>query len=549
MLTELHLKDFGLADTLSLRPGVGLVAITGETGAGKSLLVQALAFVTGLKAQAEWVRTGALQCEVTAVFEPSRSREFAEWLSDSETALVLRRELAKSGRGRAWINDRPVPVSALKRAGSRLCDLHGQNQHQALLDPTQQAVYLDQFVPEKHTSAYLRVFDQWRQAQSEWQAHRSQLESSLRQKDFWEFQKNEIDKIKPRAGEYEELEARRARLRSAGQRVQLLQLAVSELDGTEDGLVSRLAQLADRLEQGPWSDAERATWLVPLKEALLLLGEAGAALSREGSLQPEEETSLEAIEARLHSLYSLKKKFDGSLERAVSERDRIAENLRFLEQAETTSRQLGHRVQAAREALEKAGAAMVKGRAEAALRLRQALRVPLSDLGLGKDPLSVHQEPLELSEWSEAGPSRVEFMLQANPGEAPKPLAKIASGGELSRLMLGLKSVLPDQEGVETLVFDEIDSGIGGETAVSVAKSLLALARGRQVLVVTHLHQIASRAAGHIEVCKRKRGSRHVPEARVLAGPDRQAALARLLAGVEAEATAPAEASGRIGPK
>jgi DNA repair protein RecN (Recombination protein N) len=529
MLIELRLRDFALADALSFEPGTGLVAVTGETGAGKSLLVNALAFATGDRAQAEYIRSGADRCEVAAVFEVAEPEILREWAEDSESTLVLRRELSAGGRGRAWINDRPVPVSALRRVGQLLCDLHSQHQHQWLLSPEHHAEYLDRFVEQEVLTGYQCAFDRWSQCVQELEEHRGKLESQLKHRDLWEFQKTEFDRIAPRAGEYEELESLRARLKLEGGRWELLQWIASELGGADESLIPRLVRILNRLESSGQAGDEACA--AHLRQALVSLEAAESLVERAGLSPEESESSLEDVERRLHALYGLKKKFGGSLEAAITERDRIVENLLFLDQADVETRRLSRAEQAARAELDASGRALAEARVRAAGSLRSALRRPLADLGLGTDPVTVSQTPLEPLTWTREGPSRVEFMLQANPGEAPKALARIASGGELSRIMLGLKSVLPGSLKVRTLVFDEIDAGIGGETAVGVGKSLEALARGRQVIVITHLHQIAARADGHFEVRKATRRGRHVPEIRRLGTTEREAALARLIAG------------------
>lgn len=526
MLVELKLAQFALAEALSFEPGSGLVAVTGETGSGKSLLVNALAFVTGGRAHAEWVRTGEARCEVTAVFSVTPSENFREWLEGDDGMLVLRRELSAEGKSRAWINDRPVPVSALRRAGQLLCDLHGQNDQQGLLDSETHAQFLDCFLAGDERDQYDATYAAWSACRESLRTHRDRMKSDLQQKDFWEFQRAELDRIDPRPGEYEQLEERRTLLKTGEKRLRLFDSLSLELTDSESGLIPRLARLISQLDPADEND-----WSNSLRTALVNLQEAERALGRLDGSSEEFDLSLDEVEKRLHSLYSLKKKFGGSLDEALAQRATLAANLRFLEDAQHESDRLSKAETAARRVLEEQGECLHAARDKAATRLRKALAAPLSDLGLGKDPIQVHQEPLEFDHWTPMGPSRVEFLLSANPGEAPKALAKVASGGELSRILLALKSVAPGEASVTTLVFDEIDSGIGGETASRVGHRLSDLSSQRQVIVITHLHQIAALADVHFEVRKVAQDGRHVPEVHKLRATEREAALARLIAG------------------
>jgi DNA repair protein RecN (Recombination protein N) len=338
------------------------------------------------------------------------------------------------------------------------------------------------------------------------------------------------------------LEQRRARLRAFGERAGLLQALGAELDGTDDSLVPRVAHLIQRLEKAQTAGGDLQALVASLSQALAALHEAGAAVSGSQTDEADADISIEAVEQRLHALYGLKKKFGGSFEAALSERERISENLRYLEQGQDLARNLARAAEEARKALVAAGDALQLARQIAVGRMQRALRDPLSELGLGTDPVSVAFTGHDPDTWTEEGPATVEFFLRANPGEEPKSLSKIASGGELSRLMLAFKSAMPGRLGVDTLVFDEIDSGIGGETAFGVGQRLLALASGRQVIVITHLPQIAGLAARHFEVRKQKRGGRHLPQIKLLDSGEREAALGRLLAGERTSATARAAA-------
>ncbi len=533
MLTELAIRNFAIADALDLEFQSGLLAITGETGAGKSLLVNALAFVLGERAQAEWIRTGADRCEVTAVFTwPRDSLPMARELGlDTDEPLILRREFTTAGRGRVWVCDRPSSVATLRRLGKTLCDLHGQHQHQWLLDPQAHVAYLDASVDPGVREEYRQAFDQRERCRAALAAARDEIADAAGQKEFWEYQQRELERIDPRPDEYEELTARRDRIKHAAQLGGLYHLIEAELEAADDSVVPRLDQLSDRLRQASQFDSELSGWSTRLSEARELLEEVARESAGRRDTADESPAALEKIEARLHALYGLKKKFGGSLENAIAQRDRLAERLARVADADHTLKQLSGALSEADEIVSEAGGKLFTARSEAAARLCDVLRKPLSRLGLGRDAITLRHRELPRDQWHSDGPDQVEFLLCANPNEEPRPLTRVASGGELSRVMLALKSVLPGGDRVGTLVFDEIDSGIGGETATRVADMLAGLAKGRQVLVITHLHQIAARADRQWSVDKKTVRGRSVPVVVELDSESRIEALGRLIAG------------------
>jgi DNA repair protein RecN (Recombination protein N) len=537
MLTDLSIRDFALVNRLDLEFAPGLLCITGETGAGKSLIVNALAFLLGERAQAESIRTGADSCEVTAAFSVRRRREWndlAEELGLGPTdQIVLRRDFNSAGRSRVWLNDRPSSVQALKRVGGLLCDLHGQHQHQWLLDPERHREFLDAFIDPAVLLDYELAFEDAQAAREALARAESELAESRKQKEFWEYQLREMDAVNPQPGEYDELTARRDRIRFAAELHELYRIAEGELSSADDSIAPRLQNLAERLRRSSAHDSELADWAARLDEARAIADDVGALLARRLTGDEGDEESLDKLEERLYRLYKLRQKFGGSLERAIEEHAELRERLNRVENSAIVLDDLTKAASITEQKLSEQAQTLHDAREDAAGRLRKALRAPLGELGLGKDPVTVAHGSLPRDLWTLAGPDKVEFLLAANPNEAPKPLSKIASGGELSRVMLALKSVLPGSDKVDTLVFDEIDSGVGGLTASRVADRLSALARGRQVIVITHLHSIAARADVHWSVEKRPSEGRHVPVVRILSAAERVEELGRLIAGGE----------------
>jgi DNA repair protein RecN (Recombination protein N) len=553
MLRTLSIRDFGLVDKIDLEFAAGLTCITGETGAGKSLLVNALAFVLGDRAQTEWIRTGSETCEVSAVFETAGPGPAGALLDElgipAGEPVIVRRDFGRTGRGRVFVSDRPVTVQSLKRLGQFLCDLHGQHEHQWLLDPASHRHYLDRFVDPDVLGRYQDAFDDYSKRRLALEELREHIARANSEKEFWAFQLKELDQVDPRPGEYEELAARRDRIRHRAELTEAYLLAEAEIDAADESLAPRLHRLAGELRRRASLDPDLASWAARLDEARTQIGdvarEAGSRLA-EADGEPAE---LEALEARLHRLYKLKQRFGGSLEAAIVERDALRTRLAGVEHSDAELGALAREVEKARAALDRSADELRQARRRGAEELARALRKPLAELGLGKDPVRIAERPLEPEAWQISGPDEIEFLLAANPREEPRPLARIASGGELSRVMLALKAVLPGQDRVETLVFDEVDSGIGAVTGARVGEMLKALGSGRQVIVITHLHSVAALADHHWVVTKQAKRGRNVPTVTMLSAAERIEELGRLIAGGEATRESRAAARALVRPR
>jgi DNA repair protein RecN (Recombination protein N) len=505
MLIELRIRNYAVAEDLSLRLGDGLTALTGETGAGKSIIVGALSLLLGERASTEVVRASADRAVVEAVFDISHLPEVLNRLDeggfpDEGGLLILRREVAREGRNRAWVNGSPATAGIVGELGRFLVDLHGQHDHQSLLRSGEQRDILDAYArAPKAASQVAEVYAETagaREALETLDQRRRELEG---RRDFLAFQLKEIDAVSPEDGEDERLE----------QEVRILEhgedLAVgtgglySALYGGEEALSDQLAGFVEELKRLTRYDPALEPELKTLEEAYHDVAEVGRRLADYQASVEQDPERLEEIRARLDALSRLKRKF-GPIPEARALRESLATELDELDSGALDRGRLEKRLRTLEAELDQGARRLSDLRAEGARKLEGEVREILPDLGLSGGTFEVRLEPQP--EITSHGAERVEFVVSLNPGFPPAPLARIASGGELARVMLALKTVLARLDRVPTLVFDEIDAGIGGTVAGAVAERLAEVATEHQVFVVTHLPQVASRAGSHLRVHK-----------------------------------------------
>jgi DNA repair protein RecN (Recombination protein N) len=544
MLQELHVRDLALVDTACVRFGPGLNLLTGETGSGKSLIVDALGLSMGARASTDQVRHGADRARSEALFEvaslPGALRALEAMGHERGEGLVLAREVGR--RGGARLNGRPATPGQLRELGRLLVGIHGQHDHRLLMDPEAQTLLLDTFAGALPAREAVSV------AHSSWAGATARLADLLRtqargqrEEEYLRWQLEELRAAGLRPGEDDELAAERAVARNAARLTELIGAAVDILRG-EDGpgaqapraglgvtaaagsvragaeLDARLGGIADRLEA---LDAE--------------LADAGAELRRYLDAVDADPARLEALEVRLSVLEQVKRKYGGTIEAAIAERDRLEGQVGETADLAAALEDARLDVDCARAALEAAAAELSSLRADASVRLSRAVTSELAGLRLEGALFEARLSPRP--EIGPDGAEEVEMRFSANPGEAPAPLARVASGGELSRVMLAIRTAGAESERLPTLVFDEVDAGIGGEAAVQVGLRLKALGSRRQVLVVTHLAQIACFADHHLVVEKAPGpGGRVVVRVRELeTAEERARELARMMSGTITE--------------
>lgn len=549
MLRELRLKSFAVVESVTVPFAPGLNVLTGETGAGKSILVDAILLVTGARAQSDVIRADAQTATLEAVFAVPGSvvalLESAGLAADDNGEIVVRRELARSGRHRAFVNDSPVSVGLLERVGDLLVEVHGQHEHQRLLEPSQQLALLDRYADAEGGCARVAsLHAKQRAALDEAERTRGAARDRAQREDLLRFQVAELDAARLRPGEEDELRTELRRVQHAERFTAGLAEAIGMIDDAPQSARERLARAARILHDLARLDPAFAGPGEPIEAACVQLDEAVSALRRLRESVVVEPGRLDAIHERLDALTRLRRKYGDGEETMLRFRDEAGRELERLERHEALVAEQERVLGDLQAELTAAADALSARRRTAATRLAGQVQAALRALGMERAVFEVAVEPAEPGP---RGADRVELRLSTNPGEDVKALARVASGGELSRTMLALKSVLARADHVPTLVFDEVDAGIGGRVASVVAGTLAGAAEGRQVLCVTHLAPIAARAAHHLRVAKTVRAGRTRVAVAPLEGDERVEEIARMLGGSTTTAAARAHARDLLG--
>lgn len=538
MLSHLTLQDFAVVSRAELAFGPGMTVVSGETGAGKSLLVDALMWLTGARADAGIVRHGAERAELAAEFRLSDAPAALDWLRENELddgdGCQLRRVIRADGGSRAWINGRPATLGQLSELGGMLVEIHGQHEHQALLDRGQQLALLDAF--GQHAGLLAEV----RELARRWAALDRELGELARAGDVgdriaWlQHQVEELAAENLDAADLGELAAAHRRQANAAGLLQGCQAALARLGGDEGLSVQRLLhQTRADLQRLAADEPRLAEVLGLLESAGIQLAEAAAGLERlhdDFDLDPER---LRRLEERLARLHELARKHRVPLDALAARRDALQEELDGLSGAGERAARLGRELDALARDWQAAASRLGQSRAAAAARLGQAVAALMSELGMGGGVFTVALEPLDTTRPAPQGAERCEFLVSANPGQPPRALRKVASGGELARISLAIEVAALGLDAVPTMVFDEVDTGIGGAVAEVVGQKLRALGAERQVLCVTHLPQVAAQGHHHYRVSKAVEADATHSQVEALDPKARVEELARMLGGVE----------------
>lgn len=537
-LVSLRVRDLATIADVTLDLGGGLNVLTGETGAGKSMLVDALALLLGDRADRAAIRPGATKAIVEGVVESipaATRRRLDESGIDADESLILRREVTSEGRSRAWINGSPTTVGVLASIGESLVDLHGQHQTIQLLDAEMQRSLLDGFGHvESAAHAVRAAYDELAALRAQENDLTSRRNDAQRRADWLRHVVKEIDTARVRPGEEDDLIRDAARLGQASTLAEHTGQLLASIDDEESGARSGLDRAERALHPLERLDAETSIWRELLDSAYAALDELSSRAQEYLSGLAEDPGRLADLERRRDVLQELRRKHGPSLTDVIAARDAAQAELDLLDTAEVDLRGITGRIRDADARFAAVAAELTAQRATAGARLAREVTRLLPRLGLTGGEFSV-----VLAAQPTPGPGGAElitFMVRLNRGMEPRPLARVASGGELSRLMLALKVVLARQDAVPTLVFDEIDQGVGGEVGTRVGESLARVAERHQVLIITHLPQIAARADRHLRIAKATRGGIATSDVSVLHGEDRVLELARMLGDPDGDA-------------
>lgn len=554
MLQEIRVKNFALIDEIHLEFDPGFNVLTGETGAGKSIIIDALGLALGGRFSTEMIRAGAEGALVEAVFAMEQRPDFELFLDglgvpvEADGSLIIQREAGASGRNRCRVNGQLVTVLSLAKLGEFLIDIHGQHEHQSLLFPEKQLELLDQYCGApclELRAEYQRVYQVWRELAEEERQLRQNEAELARRVDLLQFQSNEIAGAKLVLGEDEDLLKERDILSSAEKLYQAATESYQALyDNASGQAVVELLGSAERaLEHAAAIDPRLEPILQSLREAAFGVEEVSRELRGYQEQIQFEPDRLTEIESRLDEMTRLKRKYGPTIAAILQFAADCDQELAKIANREERSRKLDGELAEVRNRLGGLAERLSAERRAGAVRMEQAIMAQLAELNMEKTQFKIGLTQTETADgipWAgktvetgAGGADRIEFLVAPNPGEGLKPMAKIASGGELSRIMLALKAILAELDRIPTMVFDEIDVGIGGRTAQAVAEKMLLIGGSRQVISVTHLPQIASMARQHFYIEKQVQGERTTVTVRALNLNERVEELARMLGGAQ----------------
>ena len=535
VLNLLRIKNLALVEELEWQIGAGFTAITGETGAGKSIIIGALQLLLGERADKSLIRTGADNCTAEAVFTGKELEKLNPHLVEagvepSGDDLIIKRTLSATGTNRQFINGSPTTLAILKSVGDALIDLHGPHDHQSLLSPDRQLALLDSFArAEEPLEEYKKHFRELQVLTAEHAALNTAETAREQELDLLRHQITEINSANLVAGEEDEIEKRYKLSSSSKRLIELASAAANKLSEAEESVLSQLAETQRLLRELEKIDASTEQLASEHAAAVVQLSEIARSLSdyaEKLDLDPEQ---LASLEQRVSLFETLKRKYGGSIAEVIAFGDQAAERIRKIEGRDEELERLSKEIEKVRSQMNRAGNALRKLRAKAAPTLSENIRKNLRDLGFRQSEFEAKLTALDQP--SATGFDSVELLFSANPGEPLKPLRVIASSGEISRLMLAIKSALAAHDAIPLLIFDEIDTNVGGEIAHAVGDKMRTLAAEHQLICITHLAPVAARASSHFVVTKEVSRGRTFSNLREVTGKPRQEEIARMLGG------------------
>tara|TARA_B100000959_G_scaffold229599_1_gene245329 strand:- start:3277 stop:4980 length:1704 start_codon:yes stop_codon:yes gene_type:complete len=548
MLRELNIKDFAIIHDLRVQFDESLNILTGETGAGKSIVIGALGLLLGERADMDFIRTGQDTASVEGLFDCGNYRDIFSFLEQAgielnEDQLLLKRVVSRSGRNKIYINGSLSTLAVLKEIGNRLVDIHGQHQHQLLLHPENHIEVYDSFnklsaIRDKYKELYVKLL----KCQTELNALHQNERENLQKKDLFEFQMKEIDDASLTEAEEDDLKKERVILQNAEKLFQISNQSYEALYSSDNSVIEQLNRVLEELSSVAGFDESIKKILEEVKPSLFLLEESSNALrdySRQIEINPEK---LAEIEDRLVEINELKRKYGNSLKEILAHRKKIEKEYNAIAYSNETLEKLNKEIAILKKDLAKAAVSLAESRENIVKKFESMMENELRQLSMDgvifkvnfsykKDENSfIKYRGIQVT-FSENGIGTLEFLISPNQGEEPRPLAKIASGGELSRIMLSLKNLLAAQDTVPIMIFDEVDSGIGGKVAETVGLKLKRISQNKQVFCITHLTQIASLKGAHYRIEKEVVKGRSVTIIRRLSNSERVDEIARMSGG------------------
>lgn len=539
MLQELSVKNFAIISSLQLEFQMGMTVLTGETGAGKSIIIDAMGLLTGGRGSSDYIRQGANKCTLEGLFSMPKSQELKQLLEElgietEEDSLVIQRDISASGKNVCRVNGRIVNITNLKRIGEYLVDIHGQNEHQELMQSERHIDMLDEFGGKKLLAVkekYTRAYQEYRALEAKVRKRQKNEKEFAQRMDMLHFQSDEIASAQLVAGEEEQLLEERNKLNNFQKIADALTISYAALNGEDDSSLDKIGTSMNELASIESLDSEYKTLSDTVQNAYYLLQEASGDLSRLIDGLELDEGRLNEVENRLELIRQMKRKYGDSIETILSYYEEITKELAEADFLEGGTGDLEALLAEKQQAAHQQALTLRKERKRLAKELEQQILTELKELYLERTEFEVRFT--ELEHLQENGLDGVEFYITTNPGEPLKPLVRVASGGELSRVMLAMKTIFSQTQGITSIVFDEVDTGVSGRVAQAIADKIYQISENSQVLCITHLPQVAAVADEHYFIEKEIVAGRTETSVRILSEKERVNEIARMLAGSE----------------
>ena len=539
MLQELSVKNFAIISSLQLEFQMGMTVLTGETGAGKSIIIDAMGLLTGGRGSSDYIRQGANKCTLEGLFSMPKSQELKQLLEElgietEEDSLVIQRDISASGKNVCRVNGRIVNITNLKRIGEYLVDIHGQNEHQELMQSERHIDMLDEFGGKKLLAVkekYTRAYQEYRALEAKVRKRQKNEKEFAQRMDMLHFQSDEIASAQLVAGEEEQLLEERNKLNNFQKIADALTISYAALNGEDDSSLDKIGTSMNELASIESLDSEYKTLSDTVQNAYYLLQEASGDLSRLIDGLELDEGRLNEVENRLELIRQMKRKYGDSIETILSYYEEITKELAEADFLEGGTGDLEALLAEKQQAAHQQALTLRKERKRLAKELEQQILTELKELYLERTEFEVRFT--ELEHLQENGLDGVEFYITTNPGEPLKPLVRVASGGELSRVMLAMKTIFSQTQGITSIVFDEVDTGVSGRVAQAIADKIYQISENSQVLCITQLPQVAAVADEHYFIEKEIVAGRTETSVRILSEKERVNEIARMLAGSE----------------